>query len=1037
MKTRLFLILLLMSSFSFAQNWSQVGTAQFTNFADSAEIAFNAISGQPYVVYHNPTNDEVLVETFNGTNWVNVGSTISTQGHNNLAIKVNPVTQEPWVALKRNGSGNGSTIDVYRYDGTSWVSEASNLLLLSGLYTYGIQLQFNDSGNARVAGVRGGNAGRKAVFATYVSTGNWTVIDGRDEPNLRLDLTDYDHYFYSEHYGRFSSYQGYIRKHTVINNSNADEFVLGYYPSRTLEVSGIAGTNYFVSNDIVAYNATTNPTPYPDIIFGNGDTNVAQAQPLNTLNNTNNILKFRKSVSDNNLYLMFSDSNENLVFQKYSVGGQTWSVLPSIGLVTSTANFFTTMAMNPVNGDMYVTYLDGGKVSVKRFSIELPLTKYYVNKNISSGDGSGDSWANAMPNLTDALSLAGTTTTDIWVAAGTYKPSSSARSTSFNLLVDNLQVIGGFDGTETSISQRNIAANPTILSGDLNGDDAGHGTGTRGDNSYHVLQINANNIVLDGLSIEKGHANGSSTNAYGGGLLISSTAENSKFKNCEFNSNFGLTGGAIRVYHNVNTSTVFENCVFNDNYSRYGSGLYFLLNNNRTATLDLVNCLFTNNRSYDVDTSNKGYTGSSVWARANGTGSNLTTTITNCTFANNTDIGTQSGVAERGTLSLARRTDGSSTHNATINNSIFYNNEGAGGITTLAVNKGHVSMPNLTVVNNSIDEDAFSNLTYLTNTSNLDPLFTDVLNNDFTLQTGSPAIDSGDSSYVPLTLITDLLGNARIQNSIVDMGCYESISLAINLDIDIFLQGAALNPNAGEETLMRDDLRVAGIIPTTSPYSDNLVCNSNVFAITGDNAIVDWIWIELRDANDNTNVIEGKSALLQRDGDVVSLDGVSSVDFNQPSNDYYIVVNHRNHLGIMTLNTIALSTTLTTVDFINGMTTFGTNAQKDLGSGTMGLWAGDANGDNNLNYIGTLSEIPSISAQVFNDPNNTVFGGPPVATYASSGYSNADVNMDGITKYIGVFSDVPFVSDNIFNNPSNTVFGGPPIATYVFPEQLP
>ena len=82
----------------------------------------------------------------------------------------------------------------------------------------------------------------------------------------------------------------------------------------------------------------------------------------------------------------------------------------------------------------------------------------------------------------------------------------------------------------------------------------------------------------------------------------------------------------------------------------------------------------------------------------------------------------------------------------------------------------------------------------------------------------------------------------------------------------IFLQGAGLNPNSGEEDLMRDDLRVAGLIPTISPYSDGAVVISTVFDATGNDAIVDWVWIELRDAMDNTIVSHSRSALLQRDG---------------------------------------------------------------------------------------------------------------------------------------------------------------------------
>ena len=42
------------------------------------------------------------------------------------------------------------------------------------------------------------------------------------------------------------------------------------------------------------------------------------------------------------------------------------------------------------------------------------------------------------------------------------------------------------------------------------------------------------------------------------------------------------------------------------------------------------------------------------------------------------------------------------------------------------------------------------------------------------------------------------------------------------VDIDVFLQGALLNPNAGEDSLMRDDLRAGSMLDTISPYSDTI-----------------------------------------------------------------------------------------------------------------------------------------------------------------------------------------------------------------------
>lgn len=271
-----------------------------------------------------------------------------------------------------------------------------------------------------------------------------------------------------------------------------------------------------------------------------------------------------------------------------------------------------------------------------------------------------------------------------------------------------------------------------------------------------------------------------------------------------------------------------------------------------------------------------------------------------------------------------------------------------------------------------------------------------------------------------------------------------NIVLGIKVNTIAFLQGALLNSTNG---LMRDDLR-AGFLPTTSPYSDTLTCVPSVFNAGGTSGtgvatddIVDWIFVELRDENDNTLVLSSQSGLLQRDGDIVSVDGISDLEFNVAAKNYYVVVKHRNHLGIMTANTVALSSTLLTVDFTdaNNQVTFGTNAQTTFGmpSGVVALWTGDTNGDGKLNYSGTFSDIPSIRSHVFNDPNNSVFGGPPLASYKSLGYNQTDINMDTFTVYSGADSDVPSVRNNIFNNPSNSVFGGPPLSSYIFTQQLP
>nr|WP_158231438.1 M60 family peptidase N-terminal accessory domain-containing protein [Gaetbulibacter sp. 4G1] len=176
-----------------------------------------------------------------------------------------------------------------------------------------------------------------------------------------------------------------------------------------------------------------------------------------------------------------------------------------------------------------------------------------------------------------------------------------------------------------------------------------------------------------------------------------------------------------------------------------------------------------------------------------------------------------------------------------------------------------------------------------------------------------------------------------------------ALDCQVNIAPVVFLQGATLNPNLGEESLMRDDLREAGLIPTTSPYADGLTCDASVFAVTGANAIVDWVWLELRNSATSTTVVTSRSALLQRDGDIVDIDGVSvDIAFTAVADSYYLVIGHRNHLGILSANTYNMSHVSRPVNLSSSSINIagGSNASIHLSNGKFGLIGGDfdANG---------------------------------------------------------------------------------------------
>ena len=234
----------------------------------------------------------------------------------------------------------------------------------------------------------------------------------------------------------------------------------------------------------------------------------------------------------------------------------------------------------------------------------------------------------------------------------------------------------------------------------------------------------------------------------------------------------------------------------------------------------------------------------------------------------------------------------------------------------------------------------------------------------------------------------------------------------------VYLQGPLLTSGT---TLMDDNLRSSNLLPLTSPYVDALVAPSCVFDITGNNAIVDWVWLEIRDANNNTNVLANRSALLQRDGDIVShVDGTSTIKFGLPYGDYYVLVNHRSHLPVMS-QIISLDGSCKDINFTDGSTTtFGANAQTTLGipAGTYAMWAGDATGNNEIKFSGSSNDSNSIRDAVVNASGN-IFGS---ISYNYVGYLNTDVDLSNSAKFSGTNNDSNIVKDNVVNHPSN-IFG--------------
>lgn len=217
------------------------------------------------------------------------------------------------------------------------------------------------------------------------------------------------------------------------------------------------------------------------------------------------------------------------------------------------------------------------------------------------------------------------------------------------------------------------------------------------------------------------------------------------------------------------------------------------------------------------------------------------------------------------------------------------------------------------------------------------------------------------------------------------------------------LEGA-YDPDTG---LMRDDLRVQGMIPLVEPYSglgyvhvgggggETVV--ASVLALSGNNAIVDWVVVELRTLGPLFERVYTKSALLQRDGDIVSVNGVAPLQFVLPvPARYQVAVRHRNHLGAMAASASYFTVQALTVD-LTMVPMFGEEACRSITGvyPSQVLWSGDVNRDGRVSYLGVANDRDRVLQGV---------GGSTVTTIAT-GYHSADVNLDGAVKYTGAAND--------------------------------
>ncbi len=419
----------------------------------------------------------------------------------------------------------------------------------------------------------------------------------------------------------------------------------------------------------------------------------------------------------------------------------------------------------------------------------------YVNQS-AAGSNDGTTWANAYTDLNAAIT-ASSFGDQLWVAAGTYKPTTTTNRNIAFALKSGVAIYGGFAGTETLLNQRDFTINVSRLSGDIGV------SGVATDNTHHVVTaVNVNNLTrLDGFEITAGYCTSASTLiSVGAGIFVEDASPT--VSNCKIYNNYSASVGGGISFRGTGIFTL-SNSEVSYNSANSGAGLYMLADNSATI-FNVINCNISNNSSvsdggavyYHEGTLNidrcilsgnlAGDTGGAIHALSNSIVLNVYNSLivgnkssTNAAIITSTVSVSTSNIVNTVIADNNNTTSGSFNTVALLNEDVIVKNciiWGNGSATSLSA----LAMGNQSVVTNSIIEGGF---TYGTNIITTNPGFVspgstllapfDAAGYDYHLLATSLGIDNGDNAAIFPLYQTDLDNNPRTFGGTVDIGAYE------------------------------------------------------------------------------------------------------------------------------------------------------------------------------------------------------------------------------------------------------------------------